>query len=56
VLPSVEAQANEQKAYDAAQLACAGDTGDLIGVVQTAAREFLEIKSYVDKAATSPAT
>jgi hypothetical protein len=55
VLPAA-AQANEQKAYDAAQVVCAGDTGDLIGVVQTAAKEFVEIKSYVDKAATSPAT
>jgi hypothetical protein len=55
VLPA-EAQANEQKAYDAAQLVCAGDTGDLIGVVQTAAREFVAIKGYVDKAATNPTT
>jgi hypothetical protein len=56
VVLTAEAQANEQKAYDAAQLVCAGDTGDLSGVVQTAAREFLAIKSYVDKAATNPAT
>jgi hypothetical protein len=53
---TAEAQANEQKAYDAAQLVCASDTGDLIDIVQTGARGFLEIKSYVDKAATSPAT